>query len=1005
MNLWNSPESTSVGREPMHAVRRGERVRLNGEWGFELLDDPCRRPSGRWRPIEVPGAWTMQRIGDSPHYTNVTMPFPEYPPSTPTRNPTGVYRRVFQADPRWTGRRVVLHVGAAESVLLVRLNGREVGASKDSRLAAEFDLTDHLRPGGNELLLTVVKWSDASFLEDQDQWWHAGLTGEVYLYTTPATYLADVHAVADYDPGTGDGTLTVTAELGSRDATSAATWRVRVHALGAAVEEPVPMRRPRAVPSEQLEIPAELAEVDLFGLYSGRAAGIAVPAPLAAAGEMISAAMFPAPARRVAVTIPAPGVTPWNAEQPTLHDIAIELVDEDGTVVDATTLRVGFRRVEIVGRDLLVNGRRVWIQGVNRHDFHPRTGRTLVPEQIAAELELLKRHNINAIRASHYPAHPALLDLADEYGFYVIDEANIEGHAYASALCRDPRYLGAFVDRVSRMVLRDRNHASVIAWSLGNETGSGPNHDAVAAWVRAFDPTRPLHYEGAISADWYGGHGQTDIVCPMYPTIEALRAYGADPRSDRPLIMSEYQHAMGNSNGSLDEYWEVIRSTPGLQGGFVWELWDHGLDPDGDGRYRYGGDFGDEPNDGNFCLDGLLFPDGTPHPAMFELRHVFAPLRVAGTAADVRDGAVEVRNERSFAALDDLRLTARVVTATGTGQAVEIPLPPLAAGASARVALPRALVETIAGHDGVLAVRFEVSTAKDERWAPAGAELSVQQVVVAEPRADLPGIVPMGARPAGLELDGEGLLVHPLLSQGPRLAFWRALTDNDRSRFVRGRLAATGLADVRRELVAVGESRGRTFVRARYVTATGHVIEHEQAIAVERDGRLRVDEHVEIPATLTDIPRVGVEMTTAAGFDRVTWVGDGPHECYPDRRASALTGRWSARVAEMAVPYIRPQENGGRTGVVHAELTRDDGATLTLDADRPMQLNVAHVTTADLASATHVWRLRPRAETVVHLDVAHRGVGTASVGPDLPTRYRVGAGSYSWTWWLGAAAS
>ncbi|MEV2271888.1 glycoside hydrolase family 2 TIM barrel-domain containing protein [Nonomuraea africana] len=729
MNLWNSPELIAVARERIGAVPRRERVDLGGEWDFELLGHPDEAPSGRWRPVTVPGAWTMQRVGDLPHYTNVQMPFRQYPPSTPARNPTGVHRRVFQADPGWAGRRVVLHVGAAESVLVVRLNGRDVGVSKDSRLAAEFDVTDHLRPGDNELVLTVVKWSDASFIEDQDQWWHAGLTGEVYLYATPVTYLADVHVVADYDPGTGDGTLTVTAELDSRDPATEATWRVRVRALGVAAEESIAMRRHRALPSEGTQIPPELAEVDLFGLYSGRAAGVPIPAPVAAAGEMIAAAMFPAPARRATVTIPGPGVASWNAERPVLHDVVIELLHDDGTVADAAMVRVGFRRVETAGRDLLVNGRRVWIHGVNRHDFDPRTGRTQTREEIAAELALLKRFNVNAIRTSHYPAHPELLDIADEYGFYVVDEANIEGHAYASTLCRDPRYLGAFADRVSRMVLRDRNHPSVIAWSLGNETGSGPNHDAVAAWARAFDPTRPVHHEGAISGDWYGGRSQTDIVCPMYPTVDALRAYGSDPRADRPLIMSEYQHAMGNSNGSLDEYWEVIRSTPGLQGGFVWELRDHGLDPDGDGRYRYGGDFGDQPNDGNFCLDGLLFPDGTPHPAMFELRHVFAPLRITGTGAGARKGLVEVRNERSFATLDDLRLAARVVTAAGAGPAVEVPLPPLAPGGGARVELPGALA--VGGPD-VLAVRFEVSTADNEPWAPAGTTLSVQQVVVSE---------------------------------------------------------------------------------------------------------------------------------------------------------------------------------------------------------------------------------------------------------------------------------
>jgi beta-galactosidase len=1006
MHPWNTPELVAGAREPAHALTHHDRLDLNGTWDFELLPAPDAEPTGTWRPLTVPGAWTMQDTDDRPIYTNVRMPFDTHPPHPPRENPTGIHRRRFDVPEEWSGRRVVLHVGAAESVLLVQLNGQDVGMSKDSHLAAEFDVTDALCHGANELVLTVVKWSDASFVEDQDQWWHGGITRDVYLYSTPRTHLADVRAVADYDPASGDGTLALTVTVDTRDRVLDEELRIRVRTGGQEHVAPVPLRRPRSLPGEAGD-QAALATppgTDLFGLYSGTAAGMPLPTGVEGAFEQALARMFPPPGGRAQLTVSSPGVTAWSAEQPALHDVEIELLAADGTTVDATRLRVGYRRVEIAGRDLLLNGARIWIQGVNHHDFHPRTGRTLTRDEIADELRLLKRFNVNALRTAHYPGHPELLDLADEFGFYIVDEADIEAHDFATALCDDPRYLGAFLDRTSRMVTRDKNHPSVIAWSLGNESGSGANHDAAAAWVRRHDPTRPLHYEGAINRDWYGGHTQTDIVCPMYPTIEALQAYSRHPRADRPLIMCEYQHAMGNSNGSFDDYWDVIRSAPGLQGGFVWELWDHGLDPEGDGHYRYGGDFGDQPNDGNFCIDGLLFPDGTPHPALYELRHVFAPVTVASDPITARDGRIELRNERHFRTLDDLRFTVRVVTADATGPAVELAVPHVPPQERAQVALPQSVVRELRENADALALRLTVTTARDQAWAPAGTELTVHQLEFAAqadgPRTIIERATRVPAPP--LRLDEAGLLQHPLLSAGPRLSLWRALTDNDKSRFVHGKLRASGLDRVTRELdhCETSPDGDRAVVHARYVTAQGAEIRHEQTLTHERPGRIRFEERVLIPESLTDIPRLGVVLETVPGFESVRWVGDGPHECYPDRRASALTGCWSARVDDLPVPYLRPQENGGRSRVTDVHLTGPDATTLTLGFDRPLQLNVSHHTVADLESATHYWELKPRPETVVHFDVAHRGLGTASVGPDTLPRFRVGPGTYAWTWWL-----
>ncbi|MEC3916798.1 glycoside hydrolase family 2 TIM barrel-domain containing protein [Nocardia sp. CDC160] len=544
------------------------------------------------------------------------------------------------------------------------------------------------------------------------------------------------------------------------------------------------------------------------------------------------------------------------------------------------------------------------------------------------------------------------------------------------------------------MVLRDKNHPSVIAWSLGNESGYGANHDAAAGWVRRTDPTRPLHYEGAIARDWQGGHHATDIVCPMYPTPESLRLYANNPHTRRPLIMCEYQHAMGNSTGSLDEYWRVIRSEPYLQGGFIWELHDHGLDPDGDGHYRYGGDFGETIHDGEFCIDGLLFPDGTAHPAMLEVRHIFGPLTLTNGVEDALDGRVTLRNERVFADLDDLRITVAVSTEAGIGVARPIALPTLTPGETATVTLPSETRAELAG-TGPAALHLHVRTGTATPWARPGTELDVRQLVIRERRATRPA---PPTTPVRLDLDEDGLLRHPLLAAPPRLCLWRALTDNDLSRFVRGRLRRTGLENLTRSCEKLETTATSADITALYRTPHGDGIGHTQRITLLDNGILRFEEHVTVPDRITELPRVGIELRLTPGFEHVSWFGDGPHENYPDRRAAALLGRWDAAIDEMSVPYLRPQDSGGRGGVTELRLRGID--SVGMGFDRPMHISVSRNTIADLSSHAHEWELPRRTETVVHCDVAHRGLGTASVGPDVLPEFRIGPGTFTWTWYL-----
>ncbi|GAB3390849.1 glycoside hydrolase family 2 TIM barrel-domain containing protein [Humibacter soli] len=1014
--VWRHPEITSIGREPMHAVSRAgaasgngapsDVLDLDGTWSFQLLPSPDAAPGDEWHDIHVPGAWTMQDAGtsgdtrDLPQYLNITMPFPFSPPRVPDANPTGVYRRTIEVPASWAGRRVVLSVGAAESVLLATVNGVQTGVSKGSRLAAEFDVTSLIHEGTNDVELTVVKWSDASYIEDQDQWWHGGITRSVVLYATSPTFLRDVQVVADYDAESGHARLDVDAVVGAPEDVTPPGLTVRVRLGGGQDGEGRSSVSTRAaVDLEDDTVRQQLSQIPLdenvFSLHSKNAAGMRLPEPLGTLARAATWANLPEPHGRAHISFPVQGVAPWSAEAPTLYDVEVELVDAKGTVLDTARVRVGFRRVEIVGRDLLVNGRRILLQGVNRHEFDPRTGRTLTREQIAGELADLKRWGFNAIRTSHYPNDPAFYDLADEYGFYVVDEADLETHDWAWSLCDDPRYLNQFVDRVSRMVLRDKNHPSVIVWSLGNEAGSGANQDAAAGWVRGYDSTRPLHYEGAISRDWFGGHAQTDIVCPMYPGIDAIVSYAEDDRADRPLIMCEYNHAMGNSNGSFDDYWTAIRSTPGLQGGFIWELKDHGLDPEGDGRYRYGGDFAGldaAQNDGNFCIDGLLFPDGSPHPAIWEVRRVFSPVEIVSDADSARRGVLRLLNRQTFASLEGLALEASVARIDGETEAVRLDAS-ASAGETAEVALPESIVRAFS-EPGALALRVTVRTAADLGWAPAGTGLAVLEVRAGSIPA---GITPAG-RVAGAEVDDEGLLRHPLLASPPRLQFWRALTDNDKSIPLLQRLEATGLREVTRTVGSVDRDGGTVRVRATYTSSTGHIIEHEQTV-VDTGYDLEFHERIVVPEALPDIPRVGVEFAIAPGFEQVTWLGDGPHETYPDRRSSGLLGRWESSVDDLQTPYVRPQENAGRTGVTAASLG-DGSRTVLLRFAQPVVFTASHHSVADLEQTGHSWELPRRDETIVRADIAHRGLGSASVGPDALAPFIVRPGVYEWSWSL-----
>ncbi len=985
----------------MHAVPHEDRHSLDGTWRFQLLGSPDEPLGDHWREAEVPGCWTMQGTSDVPIYTNVQMPFPGLPPTPPAENPTGVYERSFVVPDEWAGRRIVLSVGAAESVLIASLNDVEIGMSKDSHLAAEFDLTDRLRPGTNDLRLVVVKWSDATFIEDQDQWWHGGITRSVSLYATEPTYLADLDIRAGLTTDGASGTLEVSATVRWPDGGRVNGWRVQAELSGPGIGAPirrvadVPALRPHGRRSHAgwYDGPPRRGELEVI---AEAAAGIRLDAAEAVAREETIAAHLatPAVARLEAVV---PDIMPWSAELPTRYRLTVTLLDPGGRAIEEAGVWVGFRSVQVTESELLINGRAALIRGVNRHDFDPATGRVIRLEDMQADLILMKRFGFNAVRTSHYPNDPRFLDLADEIGVYVIAEADIESHAFWGSLCHDPGYLGAWVDRVSRMVLRDRNHASVIAWSLGNESGYGANHDAAAAWVRRVDPSRPLHYEGAIRFEWTGGERVTDIICPMYPSIAALVAHAESGRQRGPLIMCEYSHAMGNSNGTLAEYWDAMERTPGLQGGFIWEWRDHGLDQrlaDGRQRTAYGGDFGDEPNDGNFCIDGITFPDRTAKPALWEHRAMALPVRVQATAADLAVGIVEIENRADFQPLDWLSANWQIDDETGILALGSMTLPAVGPGGRAQVSLDGwpGPPEPTSG-ERWLTICF--ATRADAPWAPAGFEVGSAQLLLT------PGEPPTGAAGSAPEraiLGPDGRLHMKGLADGPHLSLWRAPTDNDRIGGLADTWEAWGVDRLERRLVSIEEAPDALVVKLAWRTGAGVEIAHEQRLAALDGGALQVTETVEIPAELNDLARVGTVLELAAGHVALTWYGRGLEETYPDRRRAGTIGRWHSTVAGQYVPYVRPQENGGHADTRWLELRRPTGAGLRITLDRPRQASATHFRAIDLASATHREELTPRPETVIHIDAVHRGLGTASCGPDTLPDYLVPTGPHTWSW-------
>ncbi|MBS0633767.1 MAG: DUF4981 domain-containing protein [Verrucomicrobia bacterium] len=1024
LKTWQSPETLSLNRLPARATlypyptaaaartnRREDSPwwrSLNGEWDFRLVARPeeiipnfaqpdFRLDSG-WSKLPVPSNWTMHGH-DRPHYTNVQMPFPHLPPSVPDQNPTGLYRTTLRVPADWKGRRTLLHVGGAESVLYLWLDGQPVGLAKDTRLPSEFDLTPFVRAGATHTLAAaVVKWSDASFVEDQDQWWMGGIHRDVYLYSQAEHFLEDVFARGDLTDDLRDGHLRVSVRLGAKDD----------QAKGCAVRVQLHDPQGRAVLRK------------------------------AAEGRPHEKDFWLAPRKIVDFDLPVKRPKLWSAEAPHLYTVTVSLVAPDGREVEHTACRIGFRRVEVRDRQLLVNGQPVRISGVNRHEHDDVHGKAVTLEGMLRDVHVMKQFNVNAVRTSHYPNDPRWYDLCDEYGLYVFDEADVESHAFYHELCRDTRYGPSFLDRGMRMVERDKNHASIIAWSLGNESGYGPHHDAMAGWIRHRDPSRVLHYEGAITFNWQGGLPATDIVCPMYPEIKKMIAWAEDktaPDQRRPLILCEFSHAMGNSNGSLADYCDAFDRYPGLQGGFIWEWVDHGIrqrDAQGREYWAYGGDFGDEPNDKNFVCDGLVWADRTPHPGLFEYKHLSQPVQIE--AVDARRGKFRLTNRRWFEPLSDLRGTWELLV--NGAPAARGKLPKLTALPRGTQALALAWPKLTLPAGAEVHVTFRFFTAKATAWCEAGHEVAWNQHAVPAAAFAKTAVkkVKSPSAPVKLERTADGWKVssataefsvnrsagviehvklngREVITRGPQLNVWRAPTDNDGLKLfpvvnwggARGLTdwLATGYHQLKLEKTvttcrAQRDGSAVVEIRQRWLApgAKKHLT-HMHRYRLNRDGTLHVDNAFSADKRLPELPRLGVSLVLPAGLEQMEWFGRGPLENYSDRKRGSLLAHHRSTVTAQYVPYVLPQEHGNHTEVRWLELGDAGAGGVRFTADKPMEASASHFTTHDLHAAKHTIDLVPRPEVHVNLDYAQRGLGTASCGPDTLPQYRIPAGDYA----------
>ncbi|WP_035645120.1 glycoside hydrolase family 2 TIM barrel-domain containing protein [Flavobacterium sp. ASV13] len=1011
-NDWENPEVFQINREPARAsflpyADEASAIKdiytsspwyfsLNGNWKFSWAPTPDERPKDfyktdfntiNWKEISVPSNWELKGYG-IPIYTNITYPFERNPPFiNHSDNPVGSYKRDFILPENWKNRHVFLHFEAGTSAMYIWVNGEKVGYTENTKSPAEFDISKYLKSGKNNLAVEVYRWSDGSYLEDQDFWRLSGIDRNVYLYSTDHIRISDFFVKPDLDANYKNGSLNVDVSLKNLTSTAVNNQKLEAKLIDASGA---------TVFTKELKVNFE--------------------------GNKMQTINFPQ-------DVASPKL--WSSEAPNLYNLVLTLKNEKGNVVESVSTEIGFRKVELKNGQLLVNGVRIMFHGVNIHETNPITGHYQDEATMMKDIKLMKQFNINAVRLSHYPNNVLWMKLCNKYGLYLVDEANIESHGMGvegqPLIWMNPKtnpghlreWYNAHMDRIYSLVERDKNAPSVIIWSLGNESANGPVFHDAYKWIKNRDKTRLVQFEQAKENE------NTDVVCPMYPKIEYMKEYASRKEVTRPFIMCEYSHAMGNSNGNFQEYWDIIRGSKNMQGGFIWDWVDQGFEAkDEVGRkyWAYGGDLGSQnyTNDENDCNNGLLLPDRTPNPAAYEVKKVYQDILFH--AVDVKNGVIKITNDFGFTNLSSYSFNYQVLEngkVIKEGQ-IEVDLNPKSEK-EFKIDFPKITAKP--GFEYLLNVFANTKTGSE--LMPQNFEIAKEQFVIEGENYFAKGVQKNAA--SNIKEDkneyvlsasdvvvkiskSTGLITfysskeEQYFKQYPEPNFWRAPTDNDfgNKMPIKSNVWRTAGNNYTLESIQQIEENGKDYVVAKLKlndVSSDYTIKY----SLNNDGALEVFPSFKRGNNpLPEMPRFGMIFSLKSDFENLDYYGRGPWENYPDRKDSALKGIYQSKVVDQYVSYTRPQENGYKTDVRWFKLSDKNGNGLEIKGLQSLGMSTLNNYPSDFDPGLtkknqHISDITPRKEIVVCTDLTQRGLGgDTSWGAYPHEQYLLKASEYSY---------
>lgn len=1039
---WEDPLVTSINREPARTTaysyaneqdalaydRTNSRmISLNGEWDFKFAMKPVDAPKdfykskvSGWEKIEVPSNWELKGY-DKPIYKSAVYPFrPVNPPYIPKDyNPVGSYQRSFTVPDKWKAMNVTLHFGAVSSAFKVWMNGQFLGYGEDSFLPSEFNVTPYLEDGENILSVQVIRWSDGSYLEDQDHWRLSGIQREVLLLAEPKVRIADFHWQAKLDKEYKDAILSIRPRLENLTGEKVEGLMVKAQLYDS---------QNQPVFEQPLERTAESIFDEIFPRLDNPKFGLLEDS----------------------VKNPAK----WSDEEPNLYTLTLSLQDSLGNVLEVKSCKVGFRSIEFSEEDskLLINGKVTYLYGVNRHDHHPTRGKALTRQDILQDVQTIKQFNFNCIRTAHYPNDPYFYELCDQYGILVIDEANHETHGLGGKLSNDPQWTHAFMERTIRMAMRDKNHPSVIFWSLGNEAGRGPNHAAMAEWLHDFDITRPVHYEPAQGnhrvegyidpshPDYPKEHSRriqvpvdqyyVDMISRFYPGIFTPKLLVEQPGDNRPIIFVEYSHSMGNSTGNMKEFWDLFRSMPRIIGGCIWDFKDQGLlktDSNGVQFYAYGGDFGEELHDSNFCINGIVASDGRPKAAIYECKRIYQPAE--SSLIDRGKKMVRIENRHAVKSLGDYAVSLVVLEDGKQIARKQLPAIHLASGKDTVINISPYLPSFKKYCEYLATIEF--SLADNALWAKKGHvvasnQFSLTGLSVAEGSNNRFPAISVNESAEEFMISGKGFEIafdkkngalSSYLWNGKEQVFrpflpnfTRPLTDNDRRGWKpHQKLKEWYEPGLTLEKIHLDQSsRGLVKVTSSYRLIDGKAFV-QIVYSVNGDGVVKVDYQLTADKSLPNIPKVGFQGGVLRNFDQVTWYGRGKLENYIDRRSGFDAGIYSQRIVDFMEPYVMPQENGNRTDVRWMLLSdQAKGVGLLIAADSLLSMSAWPFTEENINAAKHTNELEDAGYLTLNMDLIQMGVGGNDSWSDVSAplkQYQIPSGDYSYSFYLAPVKS